>query len=381
MADLKTSELTPASALTGAELVPLVQDSGNVSATLDQVIGLVTPAPSEPEAHASTHEATGSDPLNGYALISADLAAFTSGAATSGQVPTADGAGGVDWDDVTAGDVVGPASATDDAIARFDGTTGELLQNSLVTVNDTGELTAVNAYFSNGAFFKGNVSGASELKYINNGLRIKNVNNTTVAAFAGIPASNNGDGLVLISGAGVSWKTSLDGSTGKGTLVLLNDGDYILAQRNGTSAQASRLYSTYTSATSYHRMALTCAKQTLSAVSGATVATTGGLIPAGAFLMGVTTRVNTGLGVTNGTTGYSVGNGTDPNLWGDVTAVIAGTASKAAAIAAQSSGYTASDALGLQLTAQDVTLTAVGGNFNGVGDIEISAFYFLAEAD
>ena len=146
-------------------------------------------------------------------------------------------------------------------------------------------------------------------------------------------------------------------------------------------ATTVRIYHINVSATRYHRMALTSANQTLSAVSGATVATTGGLIPAGAFLMGVTTRVNTALGTSNGTTGYSVGNGTDANLWGDVTAVAAGTASKASAIASQSSGYTASDACGLYLAAQDVTLTATGGNFDGTGDIEISAFYFLAEAD
>jgi hypothetical protein len=40
------------------------------------------------------------------------------------------------------GDVVGPASATDNAIARFDGTTGKLIQNSAVTVADTtGDIT------------------------------------------------------------------------------------------------------------------------------------------------------------------------------------------------------------------------------------------------
>jgi hypothetical protein len=39
------------------------------------------------------------------------------------------------------GDVVGPASATDNAIARFDTTTGKLLQNSVVTVSDTGATT------------------------------------------------------------------------------------------------------------------------------------------------------------------------------------------------------------------------------------------------
>jgi hypothetical protein len=36
------------------------------------------------------------------------------------------------------GDVVGPASATDNAIARYDSTTGKLIQNSVVTVSDTG---------------------------------------------------------------------------------------------------------------------------------------------------------------------------------------------------------------------------------------------------
>lgn len=38
------------------------------------------------------------------------------------------------------GDTVGPASATDNAIARFDSTTGKLLQNSGATLSDTGVL-------------------------------------------------------------------------------------------------------------------------------------------------------------------------------------------------------------------------------------------------
>jgi hypothetical protein len=41
------------------------------------------------------------------------------------------------------GDVVGPASSTDNAIARFDSTTGKLLQNSVVTVGDTGAITGI----------------------------------------------------------------------------------------------------------------------------------------------------------------------------------------------------------------------------------------------
>jgi len=39
------------------------------------------------------------------------------------------------------GDVVGPASATDNALARFDSSTGKLLQDSTVIVTDDGEMT------------------------------------------------------------------------------------------------------------------------------------------------------------------------------------------------------------------------------------------------
>lgn len=38
------------------------------------------------------------------------------------------------------GDVVGPASATDNAIVRFDGTTGKLVQDSAVTIADDGDV-------------------------------------------------------------------------------------------------------------------------------------------------------------------------------------------------------------------------------------------------
>lgn len=39
------------------------------------------------------------------------------------------------------GDIVGPGSSTDNAVARFDGTDGALLQNSVVIVSDTGNTT------------------------------------------------------------------------------------------------------------------------------------------------------------------------------------------------------------------------------------------------
>lgn len=54
---------------------------------------------------------------------------------------------GAGWSTTNAGggtgDVVGPASATDNAIALFDTTTGKLIQNSVITVDDGGNFAGV----------------------------------------------------------------------------------------------------------------------------------------------------------------------------------------------------------------------------------------------
>ena len=41
---------------------------------------------------------------------------------------------------VNTGDVVGPVSATNEAVVRFDGTTGKRTQNSVVTIDDSGNI-------------------------------------------------------------------------------------------------------------------------------------------------------------------------------------------------------------------------------------------------
>ena len=60
--------------------------------------------------------------------------------AQAGPIVTAGGGGGGGGG---TGDVVGPASATDDALVRFNGTTGKLVQNSGATLTDAGTLTVV----------------------------------------------------------------------------------------------------------------------------------------------------------------------------------------------------------------------------------------------
>lgn len=62
-------------------------------------------------------------------------------AGTSGQVLKTNGAAAnPSWASIVGGDVVGPASATDNAIVRYDGTTGKLVENSGITIDDSGNL-------------------------------------------------------------------------------------------------------------------------------------------------------------------------------------------------------------------------------------------------
>jgi hypothetical protein len=85
-------------------------------------------------------------PTNGQLLIGNgsgfSLATLTQGSgititnSSGGITIAATGGGGT-------GDVVGPASSTDNAIVRFDGLTGKLIQNSAATIADTtGDITA-----------------------------------------------------------------------------------------------------------------------------------------------------------------------------------------------------------------------------------------------
>lgn len=63
-------------------------------------------------------------------------------AGTTGQVLTATTGSPATWaTPIGTGDVVGPAGATDNALVRYDGPTGKLIQNSSVILSDAGQMT------------------------------------------------------------------------------------------------------------------------------------------------------------------------------------------------------------------------------------------------
>lgn len=151
--------------------------------------------------------------------------------------------------------------------------------------------------------------------------------------------------------------------------ILTRDAANTLAQVNGTNAQTFRLYGTFTTSTNYQRMTVRSVKQTLSALSGASATTTGTLIPDGAVVVGVTTRVATAI---TGATGYQVGDGTDADRWGDITGTAIGTTS-------DNRDWTAGT-IECFTAGGNITLTAKTSNFTA-GAIEICVFYLAGEAD
>jgi len=89
------------------------------------------------------------------------------------------------------------------------------------------------------------------------------------------------------------------------------------------------------------------------ALSGAAVNLTS-LIPAGAFVLGVTVRVTTAI---TGATSFSVGDGVTATRWGTTVGIALGTTTSGTNFAATSPSYFP--------TATNVVLTANGGSFTG----------------
>jgi len=144
---------------------------------------------------------------------------------------------------VSSGDVVGPASSTDNAITRFDSTTGKLVQNSLVTVADDGAITApqvgsvIPFYYANqaafpsaatyhGALAHSHADGAMFFAHSSVWVRLLDAVTAVTPAQGGTGIANNAASTLAISGNFATTLT-VTGVTGvtlptSGSLGFLN---------------------------------------------------------------------------------------------------------------------------------------------------------------
>lgn len=164
------------------------------------------------------------------------------------------------------GDVAGPASATDNAIARFDGTTGKLIKNSAATVADTtGDITA-------GKFNGVTISGSGTISGSSSGTNTgdQNIFSTVVAGGQSLVADSTSDTLTLVAGSNVT--ITADATTDTITIAASGGGggapvgaEYLVGAADGTLT-AERVVASSTSITanlgtagaaSFERAALT----------------------------------------------------------------------------------------------------------------------------
>lgn len=103
--------------------------------------------------------------------------------------------------EVAGGDVVGPGSSTDNAVARFDGTTGKLIQNSSVTIDDNGSVVVPSGQSAQSPIFKSTASDPADagvLRLGNNEFIEWEANPTGTDVTLGLNTSN----VLAATGAG-----------------------------------------------------------------------------------------------------------------------------------------------------------------------------------
>ena len=219
------------------------------------------------------------------------------------------------------GDVVGPASATDNAIARYDTTTGKLLQNSVVLVGDTGVVTGVteitastkvvsphfDAQNSAGGALR-NASGTAQLQWGGGG-----GNNLSVDVAININPAN---AQVAISPTGTG-SVAINPATA-GTMNNMVIGGTTPLAITGTTITATSFVGSGASLTN---VVNSLAASTGISVSGSTGAVT---VTNTAPDQTVAISSGTGISVTGTYPNFTVTN-TSPSSGGTVTSITAGT--------------------------------------------------------
>lgn len=116
------------------------------------------------------------------------------------------------------GDVTGPGSSTDNAITRFDGTTGKIIQNSGATIDDSGNVTATSftgtvATANIVGILQESQGGTGESTYSNGQILIGNGSGLTKSTIT------PGTGITITNGSGsITIGNTASGNVGSWTL-------------------------------------------------------------------------------------------------------------------------------------------------------------------
>ena len=237
MADVKISQLPSASTpLAGTEEIPLVQSSTTKKITVSNLLttanlGTPTAINLTNATNVPVNQATGILPVvnGGTGTATPNIVGGTNIAVTGtwpNQTISASG--------TAAGNVTGPVSATDNAVVRFDNTTGQVIQNSGVIINDSGEVTVgvwkgtevTVPYGGTGAstltgVLKGNgqsaISAATAgTDYVAPGGALGTPSSGTATNLIGLPLTTGVTGVLPIANGGTNASTA---ATARGNIL------------------------------------------------------------------------------------------------------------------------------------------------------------------
>lgn len=131
------------------------------------------------------------------------------------------------------GNVDGPVSATstDNAVVRWDGTTGRLIQDSGIIADDSNNVSGVGTF---------SAAGDMTVSRANSGPVISTVKNTTASSGAHaqlnleVQGASGGDARILytVSGVGVKWYVGLDNLNGA------VDDSFVIGRGSGVGTNA-----------------------------------------------------------------------------------------------------------------------------------------------
>jgi hypothetical protein len=174
---------------------------------------------------------------NATQLTIATPVAANGSVGTGGQVLKSNGATGSPyWSTLSAsGDVVGPASSTNNAIVRFDGTTGKLVKNSNITIDDSGNIAAADTLLNrvvlqDTAWGWSDSSTNNTISYINGSVQRwapTTSSNPTLTITNWPPSGTMGE--LLIEGVNLAGAGTISLAAGPTYNILKSDGTYATA--------------------------------------------------------------------------------------------------------------------------------------------------------